>query len=146
MEINNWFECKIKYEKTLENGMNKKVTEPYLVDAMSFTESEARIIEYIHPFVSGEFEVVAIKKANYSEIFHSEEEAADKWFKCKVVFIVLDEKTGMEKKNTVYMLQQAANIDDAKSKLDENMQSTMADYVVESVAETQLMDVIRMEK
>ena len=81
MAMHTWFECKIRYEKTMENGMNKKVTEPYLVDALSFTEAEARIIEEMTPFISGEFTVSDIKRANYSELFPSEEEAADRWFK-----------------------------------------------------------------
>ena len=81
--MHTWFECKIRYEKVMENGMNKKVTEPYLVDALSFTEAEARIIEEMTPFISGEFTVSDIKRANYSELFPSEEEAADRWFKCK---------------------------------------------------------------
>ena len=75
MAMHTWFECKIRYEKTMENGMNKKVTEPYLVDALSFTEAEARIIEEMTPFISGEFTVSDIKRANYSELFPSEEEA-----------------------------------------------------------------------
>ena len=70
MAMHTWFECKIRYEKTMENGMNKKVTEPYLVDALSFTEAEARIIEEMTPFISGEFTVSDIKRANYSELFH----------------------------------------------------------------------------
>lgn len=83
----------------MENGMNKKVTEPYLVDALSFTEAEARIIEEMTPFISGEFTVSDIKRANYSELFPSEEEAADRWFKCKLIFITLDEKSGAERKH-----------------------------------------------
>jgi uncharacterized membrane protein YvbJ len=67
--MHNWFECKIRYEKVMENGMNKKVTEPYLVDALSFTEAESRIIEEITPYISGEFTVSDIKRANYSELF-----------------------------------------------------------------------------
>lgn len=82
--MHNWFECKIRYEKVAENGMNKKVTEPYLVDALSFTEAESRIIEEITPFISGEFTVADIKRANYSELFPCEEDAADRWFKCKL--------------------------------------------------------------
>ena len=95
--MHTWFECKIRYEKVMENGMQKKVTEPYLVDALSFTEAEARIIEEMTPFISGEFTVSDIKRANYSEIFTSEEEAADRWFKCKLIFITLDDKSGAEK-------------------------------------------------
>ncbi len=74
--MHTWFECKIRYEKVMENGMNKKVTEPYLVDALSFTEAEARIIEEITPYISGEFTVSDIRRANYSELFPSEEDAA----------------------------------------------------------------------
>lgn len=95
--MHTWFECKIRYEKLMENGMNKKVTEPYLVDALSFTEAEARIIEEMTPFITGEFTVSDIKRANYSELFPSEEEAADRWFKCKLIFITLDEKVVLRK-------------------------------------------------
>ena len=139
--MHTWFECKIRYEKVMENGMNKKVTEPYLVDALSFTEAEARIIEEMTPFISGEFTVSDIKRANYSELFPSEEEAADRWFKCKLVFITLDEKSGAEKKTSTQVLVQAADLRDAVKKLDEGMKGTMADYQLASVAETAIMDV-----
>ena len=141
MAMHTWFECKIRYEKTMENGMNKKVTEPYLVDALSFTEAEARIIEEMTPFISGEFTVSDIKRANYSELFPCEEEAADRWFKCKLVFITLDEKSGAEKKTSTQVLVQAADLRDAVKKLDEGMKGTMADYQITSVAETAIMDV-----
>lgn len=139
--MHTWFECKIRYDKTMENGMNKKVTEPYLVDALSFTEAEARIIEEITPFISGEFTVSDIKRANYSELFFSDEESADRWFKCKILFITLDEKSGAEKRTATQVLVQAADLRDAVRKLDEGMKGTMADYQIASVTETPIMDV-----
>ena len=141
MAMHTWFECKIRYEKVMENGMQKKVTEPYLVDALSFTEAEARIIEEMTPFISGEFTVSDIKRANYSELFPSDEESADRWFKCKLIFITLDEKSGAEKKTSTQVLVQAADLRDAVKKLDEGMKGTMADYTIASVTETMLMDV-----
>ena len=141
MAMNTWFECKIRYEKTMENGLTKKVNEPYLVDALNFTEAEARIIEEIRPFMSGEFTVSDIKRANYSELFSSDEEAADRWFKCKLLFITLDERSGAEKKTSTNVLVQAADLRDAVKKLDEGMKGTMADYQIASVAETAIMDV-----
>lgn len=143
--IHNWFECKIRYEKVMENGMNKKVTEPYLVDALSFTEAEARIIEEITPFINGEFIVSDIKRANYSELFLSDEESADKWFACKLEFITLDEKTGIEKKTKTNMLVQAADLRDAMKKLDEGMKCTLADYNAVCIKETAIMDVYPFE-
>lgn len=139
--MHTWFECKIRYEKMMENGMAKKVTEPYLVDALSFTEAEKRIIEEMSYFISGEFTVSDIKRANYSELFASDEESADRWFKCKVAFITLDEKSGAEKKTSTQMLVQAADLRDAVKKLDEGMKGTMADYQIASVTETAIMDV-----
>ena len=139
--IHTWFECKVRYEKVMENGMNKKVTEPYLVDALSFTEAEARIIEEMTPFISGEFTVSDIKRANYSELFPCEEEAADRWFKCKLIFITLDGKSGAEKKTSTQVLVQAADLRDAVKKLDEGMKGSMADYQIASIAETPIMDV-----
>ena len=141
--MHTWFECKIRYEKTMENGMNKKVTEPFLVDALSFTEAEARIIEEMTPFISGEFTVSDIKRANYSELFFSEEEAADRWFKCKLTFITLDEKSGAEKKTSTNVLVQAADLRDAVKKLDDGMKGSMADYIISSMAETAIMDVYK---
>lgn len=137
----NWFECKIRYEKLTENGITKKVTEPYLVDALSFTEAESRIIEEITPFISGEFTVADIKRANYSEIFPSDAEADDKWFKCKLYFITLDEKSGVEKKSATNILVQASDLREAVKNLDEGMKGTMADYVIASVTETAIMDI-----
>jgi hypothetical protein len=125
----------------MENGMNKKVTEPYLVDALSFTEAEARIIDEITPFISGEFTVSDIKRANYSEIFFCDLESADRWFKTKLQFITLDEKSGAEKKTSTQVLVQASDLRDAVKKLDEGMKGSMADYVIASIAETALMDV-----
>ena len=139
--MHTWFECKIRYEKTMENGMTKKVNEPYLVDALNFTEAEARIIEEIRPVITGEFIVSDIKRANYSELFSSDEEAADRWFKCKLMFITLDERSGAEKKTSVQILVQAADLRDAVKKLDEGMKGTMADYQIASIAETAIMDV-----
>ena len=143
--MHNWFTCKIRYEKVAENGMNKKVTEPYLVDALSFTEAESRIIEEITPFISGEFTVSGVARANYSELIFCDEESADKWYKCKLYFITLDEKTGIEKKTATNVLVQAADLKDAIKQLDEGMKGTMADYEIAAVSETAIMDVYPYE-
>ncbi len=132
------FECGIRYEKTLENGMQKKVTELYIVDALSFTEAESRIIGEMECFISGEFAVVSEKITNYSELV---EGPGDKWYKVKINLITLDEKTMSEKKSPVYMLVQASDIDDARKRLNEHMRGTMADWVCEAVQETKIMDV-----
>ena len=143
--IHNWFTCKIRYEKIMENGMQKKVTEPYLVDALSFTEAESRIIEEMTPFITGEFTVSCVALTNYSEIFPSDEDYANRWFKCKLWFITLDEKSGSEKKTSTNVLVQAADLRDAIKKLDDGMKGTLADYVIASVAETAIMDVYPYE-
>lgn len=144
--MGNWFECKIRYDKTMDNGMVKKVSEPYLVDALSFTEAERRITEESSAYISGEFEVSDIKKAKYTELFFCDQDSADRWFKIKLQFITLDEKSGAEKKTSSNVLVQAADLRDAVSKLDEGMKGTMADYVIASVAETPIMDVYPYKK
>lgn len=140
-----WFECSLKYDKVMENGKEKKVTELYLVDALSITEAEARLIEEMTPFISGEFQCKGIKEAKYSEIFFSEEVTADRYFKCKLLFITLDEKSGKEKTTSTQILVQAADLRDAVKKLDEGMKGTMADYQIASVSETKIMDVYPYE-
>lgn len=138
--MGNWFECKIRYKKTQENGDVKKVTEPYLVDALSFTEAEKRIIENSE-YISGEFEVSDIKKQKYTEVFFCDNEYADKWYKVKLMFITLDEKSGMEKKTASNVLVQASDLKDAIIKLDAGMRYSMADYEIASISETKVMDV-----
>lgn len=137
--MHNWFECKVSYEKVLENGMQKKVTEPYLVDALSFTEAEARIIEEIRPYISGEFTITDIKRAKLSELFFNDN--GDRFFKAKVMFISLDEKSGTEKKTAVQMLAQASDIKEALKVVEKGMEGTLADYSIASLAETTIMDV-----
>lgn len=139
--MQNWYEGVIRYEKVTEEGKVKKVNELYLVDALSATECEARLIEEMTPFITGEFAVKSVKESNYSELFLSEEEAADRYFKCKLIFITLDEKSGAEKKTSTQVLVQAADLRDAVKKLDEGMKGTMADYQICSVVETAIMDV-----
>lgn len=136
-----FFEVRIRYEKTMENGQNKKVNEPYLVDALSFTEAEARIINEMTPFISGDFKVKAVKEVNFSEIFFSNEELADSYFKARLAYVTLDEHSGKEKKTYTNVLVQAADLRDAVKKLDEDMKGTMADYKIVSIAETKIMDV-----
>ncbi|SUV35454.1 DUF4494 domain-containing protein [Bacteroides pyogenes] len=145
MSMHNWFQGKVRYEKINEAGMNVKVTEAYLVDALSFTEAEARLIEQVKQFISGEFTVSDIKRANYSELFASDEESADRWFKCKLIFITLDEKSGAEKKTSTQVLVQAADLRDAVKKLDEGMKGTMADYQIASVCESPIWEVLPYE-
>lgn len=144
--MNEWFECKIKYEKTMDNGQVKKVTEPYLVDAINFTEAEKRIIEEMTPFMTGEFQVADIKRARYAELFETPGDEADRWFKCKLTFVTLDEKSGAEKKMSQNVLVQASDLRGAIKRLDEGMKGSMMDYVISSVAETPIMDVYHYQQ
>ncbi|MGN1263256.1 MAG: DUF4494 domain-containing protein [Prevotella sp.] len=141
-----WFECKIRYEKTLEDGMQKKVTEVYTVDALSFTEAEQRIMEEMSSYISGEFDVADIKKAAYKEIFFSDTDMADRWYKAKLQFISIDEKSGKEKRSAVIYLVNAGTLNGAVKNISEVMDGTMIDYVIASVVETQLMDVFEYKK
>lgn len=141
--MHNWFETTIKYEKTAEEGRIVRVTEKYLVDAITFTEADARINKEMQPFISGEFSVSAIKRARINEMF--ENANGDKWFKAKVNFIMLDEEKGVEKKIASYMMVQANEIKDARENLVEGMKGSMADYEVESLTETKIIDVFKYE-
>jgi chlorite dismutase len=123
----------------LENGMQKTVTEPYLVDALSFTEAEARIIEEMKPFISGEFTVSDIKRVKYNESFFNE--TGDRYYKAKLYFITLDEKSGSEKKTSVNMLVQASTLKEAVETVEKEMSRGMIDYAIAAVTETAIMDV-----
>ena len=141
-----WFECKIQYEKMMEDGLQKKVVETYTIDALSFTEAEQRIMEEMSSYISGEFTIKDIKIAPYGEIFFSDEEMADKWYKTKLQFITIDEKTAKEKKSSVNYLVNAGTLNGAVKNIDEVMGGTMIDYIIYSVSETSLMDVFEYGK
>lgn len=137
--MHNWFICKVTYNKALENGMIKKVIEPYLVNALSFTEAEARIIKEIKLYITGEFTVSDVSRARFAELFFSEN--GYRFFKIKVYYITLDEKSGAEKRTAANMLVQATTLRDALDKFEEEMKGTFADYTIAAVSETMIMDV-----
>lgn len=139
------FECGIRYKKTMGNGTSKEVTELYIVDAITFTEAEARITVEIMPFMSGELAVVSEKITNYSEVVVCAAPLADKWYKVKANFIALDERTEKEKKTPKYYLVQAADLDDARNRFASFIDGSVSDIECESVAETRIMDVFLYE-
>jgi hypothetical protein len=145
MEINSWFECKVKIDVMQDDGTTKPLPFVYLVDALNFTEAEARIIKEITPYCNGQLTVKDIRRVKYSEMFTSDAERADKWYKVKCNFITLDEKTQTEKRTANYMLVQAANFRGALDRFVEGMKGTMADYEIASIQETPLLDVFPFE-
>lgn len=134
-----WIEVKVRHEKMTESGKTVKVTDPYLVDAISCTEAEARVIEEVTPYISGEYNVLNVGKTKISEIFWNE--GGDRFYKVKVNFITIDEKTAAEKRKASYILVQASSFDEALANFHKGMKDTMSDYEVESVSETRYVDV-----
>lgn len=143
--MHNFFEVKIRYEKVLEDGKNKLVTESYLLDALSFSEAEKRIIEEMNPYMSGGFTVSAIKRSNYTELIPCDNDKADKWYKVKLNLITLEERTGEEKKQAYYNLVQAESVDDARIRFDEGMKGSVMDYEIESISETKIIEVYQFK-
>jgi hypothetical protein len=137
--MRNWFLCKIKYEKNVGDGKIANITETYLVDALSFTEAEARIIEEMKPYISGEFTVENVSRSRIYELFPNEH--GDRWYRCKVSFISLDEEKGVEKRTKATILVQASDVNEAWEELHKGMQGTMADYEVNAIIETDIMDI-----
>ena len=136
-----WFECKVRYEKTGDDGMPRKVTETYVIDALSFGEAEKRILEEMGSYVSGEIDVCGLKIAPYKEVFFADSNMADRWYIAKLAFITIDEKTDKEKKTRVCYLVNAGNINAAIKNIEEVMAGTMIDYDTLNVSETQILDV-----
>jgi hypothetical protein len=130
----------------MDDGLQKKVTELYVVDALSFTEAEQRIMEELSSYISGEFTIKDIKIAPYKEIFFADMDSADRWYKAKLQFITIDEKTAKEKRSSINYLVNAGTLNGAVKNIEEVMGGTMVDYVIASVAETQLLDVFEYGK
>lgn len=137
----NWFETKIRYEKMMDDGKQKAVTETYTVDALSFAEAEAAIVEEMSSYISGDFKVTGITKAAYGEVFFSDKETDDKFFKVKLKFITIDEKTEKEKYSTVNYLVQAHTLQQAVGYIEEVMGGTAIDYIFAGIQDTNIMDV-----
>lgn len=134
-----WYECKVKYRKTNDSGIQKVVTEPYLVDALSYTEAERRINEEMAAYISEEFKITNIKMANFSEIHPFEN--SDRWFKSKIALIAFDEESGKERKTNVYILLQANDVKEAFDHTVEVMKGTTGDYTIPMIMESPIMDV-----
>jgi hypothetical protein len=137
--MHNWFQCKISYEKADNEGILKKVAELFLVDALSFTEAEARIIEEMRPYISGEFTVLDIKRARFWETFLNE--TGEKYYKVKIIITIIDDNANKEKKTAVQILAQASTILDAIKVVEEGMAGSMQDYEFAAVVETTLINV-----
>lgn len=134
-----YIEANVRYERTTDStGKTQKVNEPYLVDAQSMSEAEARVTKEVSPFICGEFAVSATKQSNITEVFRGN---GDWWYKVKVNFITVDEKTGAEKKVPYYYLVQAPDLKSAYDSFVEKMRNTVDDYEVHSIIETKIMDV-----
>ena len=144
--MNYWFECKVSYERQADSMGMKKVSESSLVDALSFTEAEERIIKEIRPFVSvGELEVVNIRRARIAELFLNEEAEDDRYFRAKVNFITVDEKSGSEKKTSATMIVKSDSLPNAVTELKAQLDSQMASYEIAAVTDTQILDVFQYE-
>ena len=134
-----WYECKVKYRKTFETGEQKVTSESYLLDAVSYTEAEARITEEMGAYTSEEFKITNIKVANLSEVHPFEN--ADRWFKCKVSLVALDEESGKERKTNIYLLIQANDIKEAFDNTNKALEGTTGDYTIPSISESPILDV-----
>ena len=144
--MNYWFECKVSYERQADSMGMKKVSESYLVDALSFTEAEKRITKEIRPFVSvGELEVVNIRRARIAELFLNDEAEDDRYFRAKVNFITVDEKSGSEQKTSATMIVKSDSLPNAVTELKAQLDSQMASYEIASVTDTQILDVFQYE-
>ena len=137
--MHTWFECKVRYIKIDEtSGKDKKVNELYLVDALSFTEAENRLIKEMEQMIRGDFQVTNIRMAGYSDIFPFD--SGDRWYKCKVAYVSVDESAGKEKKITSQMLVMADNLKEAYDNLMTSLSGMTIDFEVVAIMESNLID------
>lgn len=137
----NWFEAKVKYMKVNEDGREKKVTEAYLLDALSYTEAESRIMHEMEPVIKGDYYITGLKKSNITELVESQDGNDDRWYKAKIAIIDADEVSGKEKSNSQYYLVAAANINRALENLEKSLSTFVVPYEIQSITDTQFMDV-----
>lgn len=136
--MSKFFEGRVKYRKVDGNGVYKQVTESYILDALSFSEAEARFTKEMSEYISEEFKITNIRVTNFAEIHPSE--GKDLWFKSKISLLSYDEESGKEKKQNMYMLVQADDVDDAYKRTSELMHNTMGEWSIPSVSETKIIE------
>lgn len=142
-DMNSWFECKVTFDRTAEDGTVKKVTEPYLVDALSFTEAETRVVKECQPFATGEFTVASVRRCKIAEMVYNEE--GDKWFRCKVNYLSVDEEKQVEKRIAQIYMVQANDLQHAIQVLVKSMEGMLGDYEIAAVTQTAILDVYKYE-
>ena len=137
-----WFECKVRYEQTQEDGLEKMVTETYVYKAADFGEAYDKAIKNMSTFISGEFGITAMKIAQYGEVVMQDDRTEEKYYRVKVIFITLDEKTLKEKKTAYHYLVNADSVEKARKYTDTALSDEILDYVIEAVQEAKIIDVI----
>ena len=140
-KTSDWFEVSLRYRKISEDGREKSVTEQYVVDSISFSEAEERILKEMEQFIRGDYSVKAIKKAAYKEVFFTNDGEGDKWYKAKLQFIIIDENTGKEKRSNVIYLVQSSSLNAVRKSIDEIMDGSLFDYESMSEKKKKILDV-----
>lgn len=135
----NYYEVSVKYDQTQENGLVKKVTEKYLTEAVSFTEAEAKMVEYITQYAVGEFDITAIRRQQFYDIFRSQKQEADRWYKATLAFVTIDEKSGKEKRSPMAVMVLASDFDDARNTIQEGMKGSLGDWEKANIGETRIV-------
>ena len=136
-----YFIVGVRYEKTLEDGTKAKTTEQYVVDALSWSECEAKTTEEMSKYTNSDMEIVTMKKAGFSELFLSGVDSEDKYYDCSINMITIDDKSDKEKKTKVRYIVQGDTIEKARKNVDEIMGKSLIDYDITSLKETSIMDV-----
>ncbi len=140
-----WFECKVTYERAGEKGLNTKVSEVYLTQGFTFTEVEKRLTMEIQPMVTGTFDIMKMERTKYNELVDSTEENADKWFKCKIVMVTIDEVSAKEKKTSAVILVKAEDVSGAVKNLTKHMEDSIMNYDLAAVNESSIVDIFPYE-
>jgi Domain of unknown function (DUF4494) len=135
-----WFESKVKYVKVSQSGNEQMVTENFLLDAVSYTDAETRIIKQMQQSVKGgEFAIVDIKKSKIAEVFPFEN--GEWWYKATINLVTIDEEAGKEKKMRAFYLVMADDIQEALNRLDESLSFLVIPYVVSAITVSTIVDV-----
>lgn len=135
-----WFETAVKYDKVMDNGMQKKVNETYVVCALTCGEAEEKVLKEISQYISGEADVKSAKSAPYTTVMFTDNERDDRWYKVKVAFVIVRD-SGEEKKNSVTYLVQGSSVESALKNIKASMNGTMLDYYIQNIDETKILDV-----
>ena len=89
--MKSYFKCTVRFTETADNGMDKKSSEEYVIDAMTYTEAEAVINDYVKDYNMRDMEI-DIAKYKVEDVIES---SFENFYKLTYDELMMDEEVAL---------------------------------------------------